>query len=47
MSIRFFPIFFYDNLGLSPIVVQCLYILSPMIIIFLSRLARRISLKRG
>ena len=47
MSIRFFPIFFYDNLGLSPIVVQCLYIISPLIIIYLSRLARRISLSRG
>lgn len=30
MSIRYFPIFFLDNLKLSPVLVQVLYILSPM-----------------
>lgn len=30
MSIRYFPIFFLENLKLSPVVVQVLYILSPM-----------------
>jgi MFS family permease len=31
MSIRYFPIFFMDNLKLSPAMVQVLYILSPVL----------------
>jgi MFS family permease len=30
MSIRYFPIFFLDNLQMSPVLVQVLYIISPM-----------------
>ena len=47
MSIRFFPLFFLDDLELSPIAVQALYIASPLTIIWLSKLARKISVKRG
>jgi len=39
MSVRYFPIFFLENLGLGPIVVQLLYILSPLLQIVLSRVA--------
>ncbi|GMH71916.1 hypothetical protein TrST_g1492 [Triparma strigata] len=47
MSIRFFPIFFLDNLDLSPITVQVLYVLSPLAIVFLSKQAQKISKKYG
>jgi MFS family permease len=47
MSIRFFPIFFYENLSLSPITVQALYIISPLVIIYLSKAARKISTTKG
>ena len=30
MSIRYFPIFFVDNLNLTPVAVQLLYIISPL-----------------
>eukprot|EP00542_Grammatophora_oceanica_P004886 CAMPEP_0194056560 /NCGR_PEP_ID=MMETSP0009_2-20130614/60545_1 /TAXON_ID=210454 /ORGANISM="Grammatophora oceanica, Strain CCMP 410" /LENGTH=290 /DNA_ID=CAMNT_0038705973 /DNA_START=1 /DNA_END=873 /DNA_ORIENTATION=- len=30
MSIRYFPIFFVDNLSLNPVVVQLMFILSPL-----------------
>ena len=30
MSIRYFPIFFFDNLKLSPVLVQILYVVSPL-----------------
>ena len=30
MSLRYYPIFFLENLKLSPILVQVLFILSPM-----------------
>jgi hypothetical protein len=45
MSIRFFPIFFYDTLDLSPVTVQVLYIISPLSIVYLSKLARSLSVK--
>ena len=41
MSIRYFPIFFLNNLQLGPVIVQVLYILSPACQIPLSILAQR------
>jgi len=41
MSIRYFPIFFLDNMNLHPVVVQILFLLSPACQIPLSILAQR------
>ena len=47
MSIRFFPIFFLDNLSMSPITVQLQYLVSPLIIVWLSKRAQRLSKRLG
>ena len=47
MSIRYFPIFFVDNLRLSPVEVQVLYICSPLGMALLMRMAQRLSSSYG
>jgi hypothetical protein len=43
MSIRYFAIFLYDNIGLSPVSVQVLYIFAPLVQACLMKLAQRLS----
>mmetsp|Transcript_11408 Transcript_11408/g.20487 ORF Transcript_11408/g.20487 Transcript_11408/m.20487 type:complete len:322 (-) Transcript_11408:108-1073(-) len=43
MSIRFFSIFMYDDLRLSPIMVQIVYMVAPVLQIFLRKAAQRMS----
>ena len=47
MSIRYFAVFLYDNLGLSPAIVQSLYVVTPLLQASLMQLARRLSLSFG
>ncbi|KAI2506479.1 major facilitator superfamily-like protein [Fragilaria crotonensis] len=47
MSIRYFPIFFLENLKLSPILVQVLYILSPMGQAILMHFGQELSMSIG
>jgi len=47
MSIRYFPIFFLENLKLSPVFVQILYILSPMGQAILMYIGQKLSLSLG
>jgi len=47
MSIRYFPIFFVDHLKLNPVHVQCLYICSPLCMVFLMRAAQRLAQRFG
>jgi MFS family permease len=47
MSIRYFPIFFADNLKLSPVAVQSLYILAPLCQSMLMRAAYSLSQRYG
>lgn len=47
MSIRYFPIFFKDNLHLGPVMVQVLYIAAPMCQTCSMRLAQWFSTKYG
>lgn len=47
MSIRYFPIFFCDNLGLTPVIVQVLYMSSPLLQAGLMKIAQRASKKHG
>lgn len=47
MSIRYFPIFFADNLKLSPVAVQWLYIISPVLQSLLMKGAYRLSQRYG
>jgi MFS family permease len=41
MSIRYFPIFFLDNLKMSPVLVQILYFISPLVQAGLAKLAQQ------
>jgi MFS family permease len=43
MSIRYFPIFFAENLNMGPVFVQCLYISSPLVLACLMKIAQRLS----
>jgi MFS family permease len=47
MSIRYFPIFFCDNLMLTPVIVQVLYMVSPLLQAALMTIAQRASRKYG
>jgi MFS family permease len=47
MSIRYFPIFFCDNLRLTPVIVQVLYMASPLLQAALMKIAQRASKKYG
>jgi hypothetical protein len=47
MSIRFFPIFFVDNLKLSPVMVQVLYVVSPLLQATIMRKAQVIAKSYG
>ena len=43
MSIRYFAIFLYDNLNLSPVAVQVIYIINPILQVGLRRQAQRLA----
>ena len=47
MSIRYFPIFFLDNLKISPVAVQVLYFASPVIRALLIHVAQKLSKRFG
>lgn len=47
MSIRYFPIFFVDNLQLSPVFMQALYILSPLLMVVLMKVGQLLSIRWG
>jgi MFS family permease len=47
MSIRFFPIFFVNNLKLSPVMVQVLYVVSPLLQATIMRKAQVIAKSYG
>jgi MFS family permease len=47
MSIRFFPIFFVNNLKLSPVMVQVMYVVSPLLQATLMRKAQVIAKRFG
>ena len=47
MSIRYFPIFFVKNLNLSPVVVQILYIASPIFQAILMHTGQKLSKRFG
>lgn len=47
MSIRFFPIFFVDNLKLSPVMVQVMYVVSPLLQATIMRKAQVIAKSFG
>jgi MFS family permease len=47
MSIRYFPIFFVQNLGLGPVHVQLLYITAPLLQANLMRLAQTLATQFG
>jgi predicted MFS family arabinose efflux permease len=47
MSIRFFPIFFVNNLKLSPVMVQVLYVVSPLLQASIMRKAQMIAKSYG
>lgn len=47
MSIRYFPIFFVDNLKLRPVAVQILYVIAPVLQASLMHLAQKLSKRFG
>ena len=47
MSIRYFAVFLYDNLGLSPVIVQSLYVVTPLLQASLMKIARLLSICYG
>ena len=47
MSVRYFPLFFVDNLGLHPIEVQVVYALSNLTKVPLMRMAQRLAKRFG
>ena len=47
MSIRYFPIFFAENLGMSPVMVQVLYALTPLFLACTMKLAQIASVRFG
>ena len=47
MSIRYFAIFLYDNLGLAPVIVQVLYIFAPLVQASLMKLAQWLAKRFG
>ena len=47
MSIRYFPIFFVENLDMGPVLVQVLYVLSPVFLAGCMKLAQHLSTSFG
>lgn len=47
MSIRYFPVFFVQNLKLNPVAVQTLYIISPLMQVCFMQIAQRLSKRLG
>ena len=47
MSIRYFPIFFVDNLQLSPVLVQVIYMISPLVQALCTYTAQKTSTRFG
>lgn len=47
MSIRYFPIFFVENLHMGPVKVQILYALTPMLMSLCMKLAQKLSTRFG
>jgi MFS family permease len=47
MSIRYFPVFFIEQLGLSPVSTQILYMIAPLGQAFFASLARRLAKSFG
>ena len=47
MSIRYFPIFFVENLRMGPVLVQVLYMLSPLFIAVCMQMSQYLSTRHG
>jgi MFS family permease len=47
MSLRYFPLFFMDNLKLSPVKVQVIYILSPLAQVVLMKISQHLAKSYG
>lgn len=47
MSIRYFPIFFVDNLKLGPVLVQILYVVGPLVQAMLMKISQKLALSIG
>jgi MFS family permease len=47
MTVKYFPIFFKDDLGLGPIAVNAIYVICPLLISMAGLIAQRLSLRLG
>lgn len=47
MTIKFFPLFFAKEIGLSPVAVNAIYVGLPILMIFAGKLAQKLSRKYG